>query len=267
MAVDTGGTKTLVTSFDKRGKRGEIFRFPTPLLPDEYLATLTEFLHDHFTQKTIDGIVIGVPGIVKNGTLAWAGNLSWTDFDIATTVSHAMDCPVWLENDANLAAIAETRALSKVPRLSLYITISTGIGSGIVINGKLAQELSESEAGHMMLEYDGKLRMWESFASGKAIKNTYHSYARDINDPRIWRQIAHKISSGFLALVPSLQPDVIIIGGSIGTYFDHYDSFLRKILREKLPPHIPVPEIRQAVHPEEAVAYGGYYYAKDALTQ
>ena len=64
-----------------------------------------------------------------------------------------------------------------------------------------------------------------------------------------------------------LQPDVIIIGGSIGTYFERYYPTLKRLLTEHLPAHIDVPEIRQAAHPEEAVVYGCYYYGKDALTR
>lgn len=268
VAVDTGGTKTLVTSFDENGKPGESFRFPTPVMNDEYIATLSECLHDNFDSKEIDAVVIGAPGIVRNNILTWAGgNLPWENLDIARALSLVTNCPVWLENDANLAGLAETRALPKTPETSLYITVSTGIGSGIILNGELCDPLGDSEVGHMLIEYDGKLRQWESFASGKAIKNTYNSYARDIHDPQIWKQIADKISRGLFALIPALQPDVIIIGGSIGTYFDQYESYLHDILEKKLPAHIALPEIRQALHPEEAVIYGCYYYGKDRLSR
>jgi predicted NBD/HSP70 family sugar kinase len=268
VTVDTGGTKTLVTSFDKSGKPGEYFRFPTPVIADEYAATLTEFLHDHFAGKKLEGVVIGAPGIIRDNTIVWGGGtLPWENLDIATPVSHALDCPVWIENDANLAGLAETRALKKAPQTSLYITISTGIGSGIVIDGKLSKALGDSEVGHMVLEYDGRLQEWEKFASGKAITKTYGSYAKDIHDLRVWRQIADKIARGFLALLPTLQPDVVIIGGSIGTYFSNYETHLKNLLREKLPQHIILPEIRQAIHPEEAVVYGCYYYAKDKLAR
>lgn len=268
VAVDTGGTKTLVTSFDARGKMGESFRFPTPSMPDEYLATLTEFLHDHFVDKKVEAVVIGAPGIVRNNILTWAGgNLSWENLDIASAVSHALDRPAWLENDANLAGLAETRALKNIPETSLYITVSTGIGSGIILNGSIDEPLGDSEVGHMQLEYDGRLQEWEKFASGKAIKNIYGMYARDIHDLKVWKQIAERISRGLLAIIPTLRPDVVIIGGSIGTYYDHYGVELKRILRECLQPHIAVPELRKAIHPEEAVVYGCYYYAKDKLSR
>lgn len=267
IAVDTGGTKTLITSFDKSGKPSELFRYPTPKSEDEYIAKLIEHIHDHYAKKDIDGIVIAVPGIVRNGIARWCGNLGWENFDIVAPIKLAFGCPVWLENDANLAGLSETRALKKIPAGSLYVTVSTGIGTGIILNGTIAEGLSSSEGGHSLVEYDGRVLQWEQFASGQAIYKTYGKYARDIKSKAIWKQIADKISRGFLAIIPTLQPDVIIIGGSIGTYFEQYGETLRRILEDKLPAHIDVPEIRQAAHPEEAVVYGCYYYGRDKLAR
>lgn len=268
VAVDTGGTKTLITSFASSGKPGETFKFPTPKSEDEYTALLTEHIHQHYAKKPIDAIVVGVPGVIKKNSIAWGGsNLPWKNFDIATHLKVAFSCPVWVENDANLAGLAEARMMRKTPVSCLYVTISTGIGTGIILDGQIAPGLSASEGGHALVEYDGRVMMWESFASGQAIRKTYGKYARDITSRAVWNQIADKISRGFLALVPVLQPDVIIIGGSIGTYFDRYYPTLKKILTEHMPDHIAVPEIRQAAHPEEAVVYGCYYYGKDQLTR
>ncbi len=266
VTVDTGGTKTLVTSFSRNGKPGEPFRYPTPRNEDEYVATLIEFIHEKYAGKTIDAIIIGVPGMVKDNRAIWCENLGWKDFDLARPIHKAFHCPVWLENDANLAGLAETKALPTIPAMSLYVTISTGIGTGIITEGKINPGLAQSEGGHSLVEYDGALRQWESFASGQAIYRTYGKYARDIQSKSTWRQIADKISRGFLPIIPILQPEVIIIGGSIGTYFDRYYTTLRQLLDDHLPPHIIRPEIRQAAHPEEAVVYGCYYYAKDRLS-
>lgn len=269
VAVDTGGTKTLVTSFDKRGKMSESFRFPTPRNEDEYVATLIETIHDNFVVKRIkiDLIVIAVPGVVKKNIAVWCPHTGWQNFDFAPTIAAAFDCPVWLENDANLAGLAETRALPTIPDGSLYVTVSTGIGTGIIIDGQIAPGLAQSEGGHIRIEYDGRLRDWDSFASGKAIVETYGKYAKDIHDQKTWKQIADKISRGLVTIVPILQPDVIIIGGSVGTYFERYETPLRQLMKEHMPPHIDIPLLRKAQHPEEAVVYGCYYYAKDKLSR
>lgn len=265
LAIDTGGTKTLISAFDRHGRPGPEHRFPTPRDPDEYIANILEVVTTNYDVKKLDAVVIAIPGVIKNNIAMWCGNLPWENFDIVSKLRPTISCPIWLQNDANLAGLAETKALSWEPAQSLYITISTGIGTGITVNGAIHPALSATEAGHMMVEYDGKIRMWEGFASGSAIKATYGKYARDIHSLRTWKQIADKMSRGFLAIIPMLQPDVIIIGGSIGTYFDMYGSTLQRILSEHLPPHIRVPEIRQALHPEEAVIYGCYYYGTAQL--
>ncbi|HET7630474.1 MAG TPA: ROK family protein [Candidatus Saccharimonadales bacterium] len=267
LTVDTGGTKTLLALFDKAGRPQGQVRFPTPKDPDEYIAKLSEAIHENYMSKGVkfDAVVIAIPGIVKRNIAVYCPNLGWQDFDIAAQLKDYLSCPVWLENDANLAGLAETLALTKVPDASLYVTISTGIGTGIILDGKIDDGMNQAEGGHMPVEYDGRVREWEDFASGRAIVETYHKYARDIHQPKVWRQIADKISRGFLVLITLLQPEIIIIGGSIGTYFDRYEEHLKKLLKEHLPPYIPLPEIRQAAHPEEAVIYGCYYYGKDRL--
>lgn len=266
VTIDTGGTKTLISSFNAHGKMGESIKFPTPSDPKEYVKILKSTIREHFSHEDVSVIVLALPGIVKSGVAIWCNSLRWKDFKADAQFHDLLPgVPFLVENDANLAGLAETRALNPVPVSSLYVTISTGIGSGICTNGYIDPGTRYSEAGRALVEYDGKVREWESFASGHAIVEVYKQFARDITSKRTWRQISDRISRGFLAVIPVLQPDVIIIGGSVGTYFDRYHEYLEGILKEHLPPHIPCPKIVQAQHPEEAVIYGCYYYGKDYL--
>ncbi|HEY8992597.1 MAG TPA: ROK family protein [Candidatus Microsaccharimonas sp.] len=266
VAVDTGGTKTLVASFLEDGRIGEQFKFPTPPSTGEWTTMLKEVLETHFGSETVEAVVVAMPGIVKNGVAIWCNNLKWANFDVEAALKGVLGgAPLFIENDANLAGLAETRQLKEIPALALYVTVSTGIGSGIITEGKINPDLRYSEAGRSLVEFDGAVREWESFASGKAIYKAYGKYARDITSKRIWHKIADRISRGFLAIIPVLQPDVIIIGGSIGTYFEHFGKDLNGLLKEHLPAHIPTPKLVQAKHPELAVIYGCYYYALDAL--
>lgn len=268
VTVDTGGTKTLVTSFEQDGARGELIKFATPEQVDDYVSLLRETLTTHYDNMPIEAVVIALPGIVKDGVAVWCNNLHWKDFDAKTAFDGVLgNAPVFIENDANLAGLAETRALDPTPMSSLYVTISTGIGTGIITNGQIDPGLRYSEGGRALVEFDGMVREWESFASGKAIYAAYGQYARDITSERSWQQIADRISRGFLAIIPFIQPEVIIIGGSIGTYFDRYGAHLEALLQEKLPAHIACPRVVAASHPEEAVIYGCYYYALDYLAR
>lgn len=266
VTVDTGGTKTLVASFNEEGVIGEQIKFPTPRDTVEYTQTLRKILTDNYSDKPVEAIVLAVPGTTKDGVAIWCPNLGWKNFDVKSALSGVLgDAPVFIENDANLAGLSETRFLDNIPPQSLYVTVSTGIGSGIITDGHINIALSNSEAGHALVEFDGVVREWESFASGQAIYKTYGQYARDIKSEEIWNQVADRISRGFLAVIPILQPNVVIIGGSIGTYFDNYGKQLQAILQEKLPEHITCPLFVQAKYPELAVIYGCYYYAVDNI--
>lgn len=116
----------------------------------------------------------------------------------------------------------------------------------------------------MLLEYDGILREWEHFASGRAIYETYGRYAHDITDKHVWQAITDKISRGFFVLLPIFQPDAVIIGGSIGSYFERFGKTLELVIDERLPAYIRRPKLIKAAHPEEAVIYGCNIYAKQA---
>ena len=268
VTVDTGGTKTLISSFTNAGKIGKHIVYPTPSDPIKYTQLLRQTLESEYGTKKVDMIVIALPGIIDEGIARWCKNLGWKNFDIRRALGTVLGgAPIHVENDANLAGLAEARLLKPTPEFALYVTVSTGIGTGFIARGHIDPSLAISEGGHMLVEYDGVVREWESFASGRAIKETYGKFARDIKSVRAWHHIADRISRGFLAVIPLTQPDVIIFGGSVGTYFDRYGETLAKLLDERLPPHIVRPTLLQAQYPEHAVIYGGYYYAGDILAQ
>lgn len=266
VAVDTGGTKTLVTLFTRDGIAGKMIKFPTPQNQDEYVAELRDVLQKNYGGQRIDAIVIGVPSIVKDNVAIKANNLKWKNFDIPKTLKGVLgSTPIFVENDANLGGLAEARSKSPMPKKVLYVTIGTGIGTGIITEGQIDPSFRLSEGGQIMLEHNGALKQWEAFSSGKAIFETYKQYAHDITDDHAWQDIARRMSRGLLAIIPLLQPDTVIIGGGIGTYFPRYKKFLKLQIKDNLPWDIDCPAIIGANHPEEAVIYGCYYYGVDQL--
>lgn len=266
VTVDTGGTKTLVASFSADGEVYESVKFPTPKKEVLFIAQLTETITTLAKGKQLDGIVVAMPGIVKDGVAIWCNHLGWENFDVRTLLQkHFPKTPILVENDANLGGLGETRMLATIPPSVLYVTISTGIGTGVITDGRIDPGLRLSEGGRSLVEFDGVVQEWESFAAGSAILAAYGKLGKDIHSKRTWLQIADRISRGFLAHIPMIQPDVVIIGGSMGAHFAKYSDQLTGILKEKLPAHIPCPTFVNAAHPEEAVIYGGYYYALDTL--
>jgi predicted NBD/HSP70 family sugar kinase len=265
VTVDTGGTKTLVASFSEDGKIVRSVRFPTPQNQDDYIRELVHTLKTDFSDTTIDALSVAVPGIIIDGVAVMSTNLAWRNLDLVKQLGDIFSCPVLLANDSKMAGLGEANALVPVPRLCLYVTVSTGIGTAFLENGRLIPSLNGSEAGHMVLEHDGVMKSWESFASGKAIYNAHGKYASEITSKRAWDHIGRNIALGLQVLIPTFVPDAVIIGGSIGTYFDQYATHLTGLIKERLPAVIKCPTIQQAQHPEEAVIYGCYYNAVHQL--
>ena len=153
VTIDTGGTKTLVTSFADNGHMGKPLKFPTPKEPKAYVAELKRVVRERYSDKKVDVIVIALPGIIKNGTAVWCQNLGWADFHASRLLRDLLPgVPVLIENDANLAGLAETRLLRTIPNCSLYVTVSTGIGTGVCTNGYIDPGMRYSEAGRALVE-------------------------------------------------------------------------------------------------------------------
>jgi glucokinase len=262
-AVDIGGTKTLVAVFDKGGKVIEQVKFPTPKDYNQFsteLATTVEKL----STKDFQRAVVAIPGTPdrKRGIGLVFGNLPWANVPIEQDVEKAFNCPVKIENDAKLAALSEAINVKDEFRKVLYVTISTGIGGGLVIDGKIDSDFEDIEPGQMILERDGKFEQWEDFASGSAIVEKFGKRASDITDPQTWYVIARNLAVGLNTLVASLDPEVIIIGGGVGSNLEKFQDRLVEQLKLYENPMTPVPPIRKAAKAEEAVIYGCYELAK-----
>ena len=269
IAVDTGGTKTLIASFDEAGNKTILGRIPTPPNTEDYIREVVAIIKNAIVATDIDAMTIAVPGMVEAGVAIWCVNIGpngWSNFPIVDKLKpHFPGVPIFLENDANLGGVSEVRGRKNPPEACLYATVSTGIGGGFIVNGKIDPGMRHSEMGWAMLEYDGVIQRWEDFASGRAIAKSYGRLADKITEQRDWQHISDRISRGFLAIIPVFQPELIIIGGSIGIFFERYGDILNRLLDEQLPKHIPRPKIEQANHPDEAVIYGCYYHTLDQL--
>lgn len=266
VAVDTGGTKTLIATFDRDGTTNILEKFPTPRDTTEYAKTVADQILKHCEPGEVDAICVAAPGPIDSNILQRAKNLGWQTVDISRLLaSRFPSTPIYIGNDADLAGISEARRLGDQPGRCLYVTLSTGIGAGLSYDGKLLPGFGRFEAGWMHLLYDGKFQEWEDFASGSSFYKRYGQYGSEVNDPDKWHDFAKRASSGLAVLIPMFQPNTVIIGGSMGTHFTKYSSFLRQELESVIPSFMAETDIVQAKHPEEAVIYGCYYYAIDQL--
>lgn len=265
VAIDTGGTKTLVAGFSDDGQPQEIIKFPTPKNIDTYVQRVTNQIRLSSINKSISLISIALPGVVRDGIAIWCQNLGWHNVPIRDLFAkHFPNIPILIANDANLAGIGAVRRLKNIPHCALYITIGTGVGTSLILNGELNDNLNDCEGGHMMLNYNKRLASWEQIASGRTLKSLFGEISKQ-SPPEIWPEVAKRIAVGLQPLIAFTQPEIVIIGGILGDFTPYFVNILNGIIAENLPAAIAIPKIIGAPHSEEIVLYGCYDYATKYL--
>lgn len=172
ITVDVGGTKTLVASFSTEGKKLDSIKFATPTSEDEFFDELNSAISK---VKSSDAtcISIAMPGLIdrKKGVVIGFGNLDWKNVAIREKLEKEHKLPVLIDNDANLAGLAEACELDidEFP-LVVYITVSTGIGTGIIDRQRIHSEFADSEAGQMQFSYEGKTDQMGAFCLWQGYK-------------------------------------------------------------------------------------------------
>lgn len=130
--------------------------------------------------KPLFGVGVGVPGLVdiSTGTLLFAPNLGWSDLPLRQMLEDELGVPIYLANEANLAALGESYfGAGGDSSFMLYVSSGIGIGGGIVLNGRLVEGATgfAGEVGHMTVERDGRQcncgnhGCWETVASQRAL--------------------------------------------------------------------------------------------------
>jgi predicted NBD/HSP70 family sugar kinase len=253
----------LVAVLSDKGEIKESTKFPTPDDYETWKNTLRTTLKD-FQASDFRAGAIAAPGRIDRNhhSIVKLGNLDWHNTPLESDVEKITGCPMKLENDAKLAGLSEALLIQNNYSRVLYLTISTGIGIGVISDGKIDEHIGDGGGRALLVEHHGKLVPWESFASGKAIFDTYGKMASEIDDPVIWAKIARNLVPGFLELIAVLEPEAIIVGGGAGRYIEKFHEPLFEELKKFETPLMPLPPILGAKRPDEAVIYGCYAYAK-----
>ena len=196
-------------------------------------------------------IGVGSPGTCdsEKGTVARAYNLGWFDVPICAMLQSRFGIPARLSNDANCAALAETVAGNAIDcKNMVLITLGTGVGGGIIIDGKIyaGMRSAGAELGHMLLVLDGepctcgRKGCWETYASATALirqakkaaaehPESLLAQAEEITGLAVFQaadkgdavaqavidQYCVYVAAGFTDLVNSLAPEMILLGGGI----------------------------------------------------
>lgn len=243
LAFDIGGTKIYSTIIDEFGKiLYEPVKFSTPKTIEEIKEILKTQINEH--ENEVDIIAIATAGAVNNENTAVIGSTGNLVEGYYTIDFQSLSKkPVFLENDANAAAWAEYKiGASKGSKVSVMLTLGTGVGGGIIINDKILKGKSGA-AGEMHFKMYpdhrrkcscGSWDCYEAYASGTALKMTAEEMLGDKNittydiiqgvksgDKKmseVFNRWEHDITIGIMGLANIFDPDCVVLSGSMAQF-------------------------------------------------
>lgn len=281
IGIDVGGTNVKIALVDSNGKIGYSNTIPTRAeMGYEYtINNMKQAIKDLLTEtklsaKDIEGIGFGLPGQVdfKSGIVRLITNIpGWVEIPLAKMIEDEFHIPTRIDNDVRCAALGELNfGAGKGCQNLICITVGTGIGSGLIINGKLVRGASNAagEIGHIKLQmHDGPIcgcgdtGCLEAFASGPAIvamaeeyilggKSTKYREMANGNDitpfivaeaakagdavaKRIFTRMGEYIGIGMASVVNLLNPEKIIIGGGVADAGDILLNPLKETIKNR----------------------------------
>lgn len=228
-ALEAGGTKMVCAIGDENGNIFEQISIPTES-PKETMPKMIEY----FKSKNIDALGIGCFGPIcpdksseRYGYITSTPKLLWRDYNIVGAFEKALNIPVGFDTDVNASCLGEaTYGAAKGLKNVVYITIGTGIGAGILVEGKLLHGNLHPEAGHIKLQrhpkdsYEGKCPYhkdcFEGLAAGPAIEARAGISAKELKEDDIaWDIEAYYIAEAICTYILTLAPQKIILGGGV----------------------------------------------------
>lgn len=244
-ALEAGGTKMVLAIGDETGKIFEQKSIPT-LTPEETMPEMIAY----FKEKEAEALGIGCFGPIcldkndeKYGYITTTPKLAWRDYPIALEFEKALGIPVGFDTDVNGSCLGEaTYGDAAGLKNVIYITIGTGIGAGIMVEGNLVHGNLHPEAGHMLLKrhprdtYEGKCpyhkECFEGLAAGPAIEARWGRSAKKLPEGHEAMDMeAWYIAQALMTYILVLAPEKIILGGGVMHRMELF-PLIRKYVKE-----------------------------------
>lgn len=302
IGVDVGGTKTAAVLIDDSGRLLDRIQVQTPKEAERFIDAAADAIEKLRTDR-LAGAGVGLAGLVRwpEGVFAWGPHVPGTNVPAREMLTERLGVPVIVDNDANLTAYAEaTAGAGRGHDHILLVTLGTGIGAAVVTEGFIYRGASfAGEFGHMTMVQGGPLcacgrrGCWETLASGPALARLAReavaleprsAFARRHPEPTsedvidalqhrdptahaLVEQVGRAFGLGISNLVTAFDPDVVIVGGGLGTVGESLIEPARRALQENLhgAPHRIAPPLVVAELGRDAGAMGGALLAKDTL--
>lgn len=229
IGLDIGGTKFMVASANDQGVIQDRARMDTTDSLDQDLTNLNQMIKVVSLGKPILGIgaAIGGPLDWENGVVSPLHQPAWREVPLKRIMENRWGCPFFVDVDTNVAALGEYYRTDMSARRFLYITLSTGMGGGFIVDGKIYRGLggAHPEVGHQSVNFHstnpagvmcecGIPDCLEALVSGNGIRRIYGKSA-ELLTPDEWDEVAYNLGQGLRNLAALYAPDIIRIGGGV----------------------------------------------------
>ncbi len=229
IGLDIGGTKFMVAAATPDGKILRRNRAATTTCLENDLDLLNRMILETAAGEKILGMgaAIGGPLDWERGVVSPLHQPAWQRVPLKAIIEERWDCPFFVDVDTNIAALGEYYYGSVSAPRFLYLTLSTGMGGGLLVDGKIVRGTNGAhpEVGHQTIHYRcsypekiqcecGVPDCLEAMVSGNGIRRIYGKPAEELN-PAEWSEVAYNLGQGLRNLAAILTPDLIRIGGGV----------------------------------------------------
>jgi predicted NBD/HSP70 family sugar kinase len=278
IGLDIGGTKLMAAAADCDGHVIETLRMPTPVDLEEGLAALDEMtgrLAAH-GEVTAIGAAIGGPLNWRTGVVSPLHQPQWREVPLKARMEARWGCPFHVDVDTNIAALGESDGTDKNAGSLLYITVSTGMGGGLIVGGELFRGHGgmHPEVAHQSIHYRcaaperiacacGTNDCLEALVSGRGIERIYGKPAERL-DAGEWEEVAYNLGQGLRNAAALYSPGEIVLGGGVAIGGgEKFVAAAGKVMAAGLR-IVPVPLVRLSRHGYESALMGAVAVARNA---
>ena len=250
IGIDVGGTNLKAGLVDDTGTLVKVERVPLDFQgPEPFARTLAELAGKVMAEK-VRWVGVGLPGAVDGGDVRFTTNIPMENIPLEKLFRRHLDLPLLLGNDADCAAVGEFfGGAGRGTKDFAVITLGTGVGAGLIVNGRLRGGAASSEAGHIVIRQGGepcncgRRGCWEryasatgliartkrameahpesalhQFAAGKGVEGRTAFQAAEAGDETalaVCRDYVNDLASGLASLINILRPEAVAIGGGV----------------------------------------------------
>ncbi len=257
VGLDIGGTKFMVASADQEGNILRRVRTATSTSLETDLENINSMIQEVAAEDEVLGIgaAIGGPLSWEQGIVSPLHQPAWRNVPLKAIMKEKWNCPFQVDVDTNVAALGEYRWGNLEADRFLYLTLSTGMGGGFLIDGKIyrGQNGAHPEVGHQSIRFRcsnpsavqcecGVPDCLEALISGNGIRRIYGKPAEKLNSEE-WEEVAFNLGQGLRNMAAIYTPGIIRIGGGVAVGGgESFISTAKQVMEEHLK-LVPAPRV------------------------